>query len=344
MSKRITVDAAPRSAPVAPFAERAARLPEPATVHGMLPDFRFVLGAVVAIALLGVAGLGLVTSTRLVREAHMGPLDDTRSLAFAGHAEWNQFYDPEAARRFAGLSGATESKTESPIAQARPQAPAEEPEPASTEAQERTASIPAPRGEPEIADDKPLAAAPITPPLTESPAVVTVAAAPVEAPSASAPSAPTSEASVSDAPAPDAPPTTRPEPPPAERVASAPAAPPEPELPREIAAPTAMLPQTATQEPTVAPTPTPTLIPAQPQAADSPLQDSAPTRRARPKIHFRKRVARAHIRHIDAVVQQPQQNSGFPAPWPGYDNPINGAPAAGKNASKLVRAPANRPQ
>ena len=63
----------------------------------MLPDFRFVLGAILALTMLAVGGLGLVTSVRLVREAHMAPLDESRSLAFAGHAEWNQFYDPDAA-------------------------------------------------------------------------------------------------------------------------------------------------------------------------------------------------------------------------------------------------------
>ena len=81
----------------------------------MLPDFRFVLGAILALTMLAVGGLGLVTSVRLVREAHMAPLYESRSLAFAGHAEWNQFYDPESARRLEGLTG----NTEAPIAEAR---------------------------------------------------------------------------------------------------------------------------------------------------------------------------------------------------------------------------------
>ena len=42
----------------------------------MLPDFRFALGALLAIALIAVAGFGLVTSVRLAHEARIGPLDD----------------------------------------------------------------------------------------------------------------------------------------------------------------------------------------------------------------------------------------------------------------------------
>ena len=87
----------------------------------MLPDFRFVLGAILAISMLAVAGLGLVTSVRLLHEAQMNPREDQRSLAFAGHAEWNQFYDPDAARRFEGLG----KMTETPLAETRIETPAE---------------------------------------------------------------------------------------------------------------------------------------------------------------------------------------------------------------------------
>jgi hypothetical protein len=97
----------------------------------------------------------------------------------------------------------------------------------------------------------------------------------------------------------------------------------------------------------VAPAQTPALIPAQPQAAGSPAQDSAPTPRARLKAHFRKKIARLHIRHVARVVQPPAQNQPFPPtnrPWPGYDNQFTGAPAAWKNTGKLTGTPANRPQ
>jgi hypothetical protein len=298
----------------------------------MLPDFRFALGAIVAIALIGVAGLGLVTSVQLVREAHMGPLDDSHSLAFAGHAEWNQFYDPEAARRFAGLTGASESPSTEPPAQAPKEAqapeaptpvPAESPALVPTGADEHTASIPAHRIDPDIADDKP----PETPPIAETPAVVTMLA-----PSAG-PAAPISET----------PGVTEVGPPSAQPVASAPAA--SPDLSQEIEMP-APPSQVATREPTVAPAEAPTLIPAQPQAADSPAQDSAPSPRARPKTHFRKKVARLHIRHVARVVQPPPSSPGFPPanpPWPGYDNQTTAAPAW-KNTGKLTGTAASRPQ
>src|SRR3984893_217451 len=92
---------------------------ERGTVNGMLPDFRFVLGAILAIALLVVAGLGVITSVQFVHQTRMGPLEDQRSLAFAGHAERNPFYDPDSARRFEGLA----TKTEGPVA--RLETPAE---------------------------------------------------------------------------------------------------------------------------------------------------------------------------------------------------------------------------
>jgi hypothetical protein len=105
--------------------------------------------------------------------------------------------------------------------------------------------------------------------------------------------------------------------------------------------------QMATQEPTAQPAPTPTLTPAQQQAADATPPGSASTPRAHPKAHFRKKVARLHIRHVARVVQQPQQNQPFPTTnmaWPGYDNTFNGAPAAWKTTGKLTGTPANRPQ
>ena len=122
----------------------------------MLPDFRFVLGAILALTMLAVGGLGLVTSVRLVREAHMAPLDESRSLAFAGHAEWNQFYDPDAARRYEALAG----KTEAPVAEARLEPPAETPVPpeamppaiAQPVPEEQTAAIPAHQPEPRRPD------------------------------------------------------------------------------------------------------------------------------------------------------------------------------------------------
>ena len=46
--------------------------------------------------MLAVAGLGVVTSVALMREAHIAPVEDSRSLAYAGPVTWNEFYDPDA--------------------------------------------------------------------------------------------------------------------------------------------------------------------------------------------------------------------------------------------------------
>ena len=268
----------------------------------MLPDFRFVLGAILALTMLAVGGLGLVTSVRLVREAHMAPLDESRSLAFAGHAEWNQFYDPDAARRFEALAG----KTEAPVAEARLEPPAETPAPAPPETappaiaqpapEEQTAALPAHQPEPAVgtdvapvgADDKALEKTPDADPV--------------------APLAPTTV-------------------PNGQRVASLPA-PPGSGLPEETRTPSqeAVPAQPQAAEPQATP----------PQAAEGQPQDSTPpTPRARPKLHIHRRLARARIRTIPAVTQPPSETSGFPAPWPGYDNQFTGT-ATKTNAGKLT--------
>jgi hypothetical protein len=283
----------------------------------MLPDFRFVLGGVLAITLLAVAGLGLVTSVRLVREAHMGPIEDPRSLAFAGHSEWNQFYDPDGARRFEGLAGRGETpprlETPAEIAPVTPR----------VEAAERTASIRANRIDPDIAFDK---TTPTDPPSrAETPAALTIAALPGEA---------------ARAPAPDAPGPTESDPPPGDRVASAPTTSPEADRLAEPEAPPPM------------PAEAPGLAPSQPQAADaSPQHAVQPAQPARPKAPFRKRIARAHLhRRVNVAIQPTVPNGGFPganAPWPGYDNPITGAATTAttkKSPAKLTGTIANRPQ
>jgi hypothetical protein len=298
----------------------------------MLPDFRFALGALLAIGLIAVAGLGLVTSVRLAREARIGPLGDSRSLAYAGHAEWNQFYDPDGARRFEGLAG----KTEAPVAETPRAIPAEAPAAAPAEPAERTASIPSDRREPTdrldpeiapvivpiIAEKAPETDPPRTdPPLETAPAVI--AAEPASAPApgtpvpnASAPDAPAPSASAPSAPAPSA---SAPDEPPAERVASAPAT----------------LSEQARAEVTRAPA----AASIQPQAGGG-ADPEPPTPRARPKFHFHKKVVRVHVHHAP-VRQQSAQNPGIPAwnaPWPGYDNQFTGTTAR-KNS-----ALASRPQ
>jgi hypothetical protein len=281
----------------------------------MLPDFRFVLGAILAISMLAVAGLGLVTSVRLLHEAQMNPREDQHSLAFAGHAEWNQFYDPDGARRFEGLGG----KTEGPLAQARLETPAETSAIAPAEIapesrEERTASIPPNRVDPDIApvpaeDRTPEA----DPPQSAETAAVTIAAP--------------AEPAVGT-PAPDVPGTNGSGAPPAERVASVPTASPGPDLSEE--------------------TRTPAQEPAQPRASGDPLPKFAPPiPPARPKVHFRRKVARVHVRSVSVASQQPWQSSGFPstnAPWPGYDDKFTGATTTQKSTGRLTGALSNRSQ
>jgi hypothetical protein len=277
----------------------------------MLPDFRFVLGAVLAIALLAVAGLGLVTSVQLAHEARIVPLEDTRTLAFAGRAEWNQFYDPDGARRFEGLAG----KTEGPLAPARLETPAETsaiapaiaPLIAPLGPEERIADVPPHGLDPDLArEDTTHARETDPPPMAETPMAVTVAAVPAEAVGAAAP---------------DAPGTTGSGAPPAERVASAPA--------------TAGGPDPETQAPT------------QPQAAGDPLPGAAPPiPRARPKAHFRRKIARAHFRRVAPISQQTWPSPVFPttdAPWPGYDNQFT-TTTPKKSNGKLTGTLTNRPQ
>ena len=73
------------------------------TVNRMLPNFRFVIGAVLATALLAVTALGLFASVRTSHQTNAGPLESSRNLVFDDRTVWNQFNDPEAARRFMEL-------------------------------------------------------------------------------------------------------------------------------------------------------------------------------------------------------------------------------------------------
>jgi hypothetical protein len=150
----------------------------------MLADLRFVLGAILAVTLLAVMGLGVVTSLALMHEARVRPIEDSRSLAYAGASGRNEFYEPDGAWRVSrDTAPATQLETPAAVA------PAETPQ--------QTASIPA---GPSAAE------APLTTDAKE-PATETLATAPSSTP-------PPAE----DAKPPDTP--TAPEP---ERLASAPA-------------------------------------------------------------------------------------------------------------------------
>ena len=49
----------------------------------MLPDFRFLVGAVLATALFGVTAIGLFSAVKIAHQARIGPLEASRSFAFA---------------------------------------------------------------------------------------------------------------------------------------------------------------------------------------------------------------------------------------------------------------------
>src|SRR5829696_86604 len=96
--------------------------------EAMLPDFRFVIGATLATAMLGIAIFGLSTAVRLSHEAKVGPPETLRISAFDKRADWNQFSDPELARRFDALARQAEAGAATPVPEAV--AAAEVPQPA----------------------------------------------------------------------------------------------------------------------------------------------------------------------------------------------------------------------
>jgi hypothetical protein len=109
----------------------------------MLPDFRFVIGATLAAAVLGIAAFGLATTVRLSHLAKIGPMEVARSLAFDERANWNQFSDPELTRRFEDLArqaDATGSMPEADAAGAAPQPTVASPSPEAAERNEPSAA------------------------------------------------------------------------------------------------------------------------------------------------------------------------------------------------------------
>src|SRR5262245_22088928 len=65
-----------------------------------MPDFRFVVGAMLATAVIAVTSIGLIAATRLAHHTKVGPLETARGMGFDDGVDWNQFQDPDAARRF----------------------------------------------------------------------------------------------------------------------------------------------------------------------------------------------------------------------------------------------------
>jgi hypothetical protein len=61
----------------------------------MLPDLRFLIGAMLATTVMGVGALGLAMAVYLAHQTKVGPLEAARTLAFADHVDWRQFSQPE---------------------------------------------------------------------------------------------------------------------------------------------------------------------------------------------------------------------------------------------------------
>jgi hypothetical protein len=99
-----------------------ARTPAAERVNRMLSGFRFVIGAILATAMLGVGSFGLYATVKLRHQAKAGPIESSRNLVFDDRADWNQFYYPDSARLFEELvrkASASESAETSALPAAR---------------------------------------------------------------------------------------------------------------------------------------------------------------------------------------------------------------------------------
>ena len=97
----------------------------------MLPDLRFVIGAVLATAFLAVNFLGLFAAVPLAHQAKVGPIEAWRPMAFADRADWKQFADPDGVRRLdeparqpVRMDAAAQRAPAEPTVATRPAAPA----------------------------------------------------------------------------------------------------------------------------------------------------------------------------------------------------------------------------
>jgi hypothetical protein len=87
----------------------------------MLSGLRFVIGAILATAMLGVGSLGLYATVKLRHQASEGPIESSRNLMFGDRADWNPFYYADSAARFEELTrqpGASETAEAPPSAAA----------------------------------------------------------------------------------------------------------------------------------------------------------------------------------------------------------------------------------
>jgi hypothetical protein len=249
------------------------------TVDRMLPDFRFIIGATLAVVVLAVTSFGLFMAVHVTHQAKVGPLEASRSPVFDDRADWNQFYDPAGARRFEELARKADADVpvqraaESPPDAVLPQAAQPQAAPIELHADQRNGESAAtvPNAPTAVTMAPPVAQPPVAAPAPTEPA----AATPIELPSSPSPATPAATPTpIAGAPAPDEPNETGTLPP---AAAQAPTAPPA-------------APDVAKAEETPA-TPAPPLPVARPAApparkktvARDPDDEDTPVRRAPPK-------------------------------------------------------------
>jgi hypothetical protein len=110
----------------------------------MLPGLRFIIGAALGSLALIVTALGLAATVRIAHEAKVGPLEPSRTLAFADPADWHPFYDTDRGRRFERGAPRQAAAGDGPLREAVPAAPARSAKPID-EREEHTATIPSTR-------------------------------------------------------------------------------------------------------------------------------------------------------------------------------------------------------
>lgn len=129
----------------------------------MLPDLRFVFGAMLAIAVLATAGYGLAIAIQLRHDAH-GSLEPVQGVAYAASAEANRFRDLESAPRL----GSAARRLAAPVGHVGLEAPPTASSESPVKPHERAAASPAEHAEEEATADPPAQAAP-APTAVEAP-------------------------------------------------------------------------------------------------------------------------------------------------------------------------------
>ncbi len=112
----------------------------------MLPDLRFVIGAVIATALSGVTLFGLAATMHISHQSRVGPLEASRMLAYTPEAR-HRIFDIPAPRADSPFANIPDDPNPVPLRQQSPEPAAEPPAPPV-----QTAAIVPPAGVPPLAE------------------------------------------------------------------------------------------------------------------------------------------------------------------------------------------------